>query len=318
MKITVLDGFGLNPGDLSWDSLALLGDLTVYDRTSPSELIKRAQGSNILLTNKTVIDADAITRLPDLRYIGVLATGYNVVDIEEALKRGIVVTNIPAYSTMSVAQQVFAFLLAVTNKVEHYTTEVREGKWTRCPDFCFWDTPLMEIAGKTFGIIGLGNIGKAVGKIALAFDMNVIAKTSKTQDFLPSGIKKVEYADLFSKSDIISLHCPLTDKNKELINRDTISQMKDEVIIINTGRGGLIDENAVAEGLKSGKIKAFCADVLSTEPPGSNNPLLEAPNVFLTPHIAWATKEARNRLMEISLNNLKAFIAGNPCNQVNC
>ena len=317
MKITVLDGYALNPGDLSWDGFKELGELTVYDRTSPSELIERAKDSEILITNKTVIDAETILNLPKLQYIGVLATGYNVVDIESAKNKGIIVTNIPAYSTMSVAQQVFALLLAVTNRPEHYANEVAEGKWSANKDFCFWDTRLIELAGKNFGIVGYGNIGQSVARIALAFGMKVLAVTSKDQKTLPSGVEKVSMEDLLSKSDVISLHCPLTPSTKHIINGQTISKMKDGVILINTGRGGLIEEDAVASALRNGKIRAFCADVLSTEPPSANNPLLNIPTAFITPHIAWATTEARIRLMEIAIANLKKFLTGNPQNVVN-
>ncbi|MCH5233993.1 MAG: D-2-hydroxyacid dehydrogenase [Muribaculaceae bacterium] len=316
MKITVLDGHGLNPGDLSWEDLGKLGELTVYDRTSTSELMDRAKDSEILITNKTVLDADTIASLPKLKYIGVLATGYNVVDIEEAHKRGIVVTNIPSYSTMSVAQRVFALLLAVTDRTEHYALENRKGAWNRSKDFCWWDTPLTELAGKKFGIVGMGNIGKAVSRIALAFDMEVLAYSSKDASELPSGVVKVSLNELYHDCDIISLHCPLTPSTKELINNETIDKMKDGVILINTGRGPLVNEKDVAEALEKGKIGAFCADVLSSEPPSADNPLLTAPNTYITPHIAWATKEARVRLMNIAVANVEAFLDGAPQNVV--
>lgn len=316
MKITILDGFALNPGDLSWDAFSTLGDVTVYDRTNPAELMERAKDSEILLTNKTVLNAESIKALPKLKYIGVLATGYNVVDIDAAHKQGVIVTNIPAYSTSSVVQHVFALLFAVTDRPEHYAIETRNGNWTRARDFCFWDTPLMEIAGKKFGIIGLGNIGMAVAKVALAFGMKVRAYTSKSIEDLPDGVEKVNLNTLFKESDIISLHCPLNDTTRHIINAGSIADMKTGVILINTGRGPLVDEQAVADALASGKIGAFCADVLSTEPPAADNPLLSAPNTYITPHIAWATKEARSRLMNIALDNVKAFISGQPQNQV--
>lgn len=316
MKITILDGFGLNPGDLSWKDFEELGEVKVYDRTSPSEVIERSQESEVLLTNKTVIDADTIEALPMLKYIGVLATGYNVVDVEAARKRGIVVTNIPSYSTMSVAQRVFSLLLAVTDRSEHYAQENREGAWTRSKDFCWWDTPLTELSGKKFGIIGMGNIGKAVSRIALAFDMEVLVYSSKPAEELPSGVKKSSLKDLYINSDVISLHCPLTADTRNIINKKSLSLMKNGVILINTGRGGLIDEKDVAEALKSGKLGAFCADVLSCEPPTNDNPLLTAPNSYITPHIAWATKEARTRLMNIAVTNLRQFLGGTPINQV--
>lgn len=316
MKITILDGYGMNPGDLSWDGIAALGELKVYDRTAPSEVIARSADSEALLTNKTVLDGETLRALPKLKYVGVLATGYNVVDTATARQLGIVVTNIPAYSTMSVAQMVFAHLLNVTDRVEHYAEENRQGRWSRNPDFCYWDTPVTELAGKTFGIVGLGHIGQAVAKIALAFGMKVIAFTSKEPEHLPDGVSKAGLDTLFAESDVVSLHCPLTPSTEKLINRQTLSEMKPGAILINTGRGPLIDEQAVADALRGGKLGAFCADVLSSEPPAADNPLLSAPNSFITPHIAWASKEARERLMQIAGANLKAFIEGHPVNDV--
>lgn len=316
MKITIFDGYGMNPGDLSWDGIAALGDLKVYDRTAPSEVIGRSADSEALLTNKTVLDGETLRALPKLKYVGVLATGYNVVDTATARQLGIVVTNIPAYSTMSVAQMVFAHLLNVTDRVEHYAEENRQGRWSRNPDFCYWDTPVTELAGKTFGIVGLGHIGQAVAKIALAFGMKVIAFTSKEPEHLPDGVSKAGLDTLFAESDVVSLHCPLTPSTEKLINRETLSKMKPGAILINTGRGPLIDEQAVADALRDGRLGAFCADVLSSEPPAADNPLLSAPNSFITPHIAWASKEARERLMQIAVANLKAFIEGNPVNDV--
>lgn len=317
MKIAVLDGYGLNPGDLSWEGFKEFGDLKVYDRTSSDKLMERARDCEVLLTNKTILDADTISRLPKLKYIGVLATGYNVVDIKAARDHGVTVTNIPAYSTMSVAQRVFSLLLAVTDRTEHYALENKKGAWSDSLDFCWWDTPLMELAGKLFGIVGMGNIGQAVARIAMAFGMEVLAFTSKENSQLPENIRKVSLNELFSQSDVISLHCPLTDSTHEMINKDSISQMKSGVILINTGRGPLVNESDVAEALKSGKISAFCADVLSSEPPCSSNPLLSAPNSFITPHIAWATKEARARLMSIAISNLSHFLSSSPVNIVN-
>lgn len=316
MKITILDGYGMNPGDLSWDGIAALGELKVYDRTAPSEVIGRSADSEALLTNKTALDGETLRALPKLKYVGVLATGYNVVDTATARQLGIVVTNIPAYSTMSVAQMVFAYLLNVTDRVEHYAEENRQGRWSRNPDFCYWDTPVTELAGKTFGIVGLGHIGQAVAKIALAFGMKVIAFTSKEPEHLPDGVSKAGLDTLFAESDVVSLHCPLTPFTEKLINRETLSKMKPGAILINTGRGPLIDEQAVADALRDGRLGAFCADVLSSEPPAADNPLLSAPNSFITPHIAWASKEARERLMQIAVANLKAFIEGNPVNDV--
>ena len=316
MKITVLDGYGLNPGDLSWKELETLGDVTVYDRTTPAEIFERAKDSEVLLTNKTVLNAETIASLPKLKYIGVLATGYNVVDIDAAKQKGVIVTNIPAYSTMSVAQRVFALLLAVTDRTEHYALENKKGAWASSKDFCWWDTPLMEIAGKKFGIVGMGNIGQAVARIASAFGMEVLAFTSKDASELPLAVKKVSLTDLFQKCDVISLHCPLTPSTKDLIDKESIDKMKTGVILINTGRGPLVNEKDVAVALESGKIGAFCADVLSSEPPASDNPLLSAPNSFITPHTAWATKEARLRLMGIAVDNIKNFLSGRPINVV--
>ena len=317
MKITILDGYSLNPGDLSWKPFEELGDLTVYDRTIPEDVLTRSKGSEILITNKTVITGDVLRKLPGLKYIGVLATGYNVVDIATAKELGIIVTNIPAYSTMSVAQKVFALLLAATDKVENYSKEIKEGKWSRNPDFCYWNNTLTELSGKTFGIIGLGNIGMAVARIAIAFDMKVKAFTSKEIEELPDGVEKATLDEIFKTSDVISLHCPLTPSTRHIINKDSLSLMKPSAIIINTGRGDLIDEKAVADALKENKISAFCADVLSSEPPLPDNPLLHAPNVYITPHIAWATFEARKRLMDLAASNLRSYLEGKPINVVN-
>lgn len=316
MKITVLDGYGLNPGDLSWEGMARLGDLTVYDRTPAELTFERSKDSEILLTNKTVIDGKTIEKLPKLKYIGVLATGYNIVDTETARKHGITVTNIPAYSTMSVAQMVFALILAVTNRVEHYTEENRNGKWSCNPDFCYWDTQLTEISGKTIGIAGLGHIGKAVAGIALAFGMKVLAYTSKSQEELPDGIKKCDLATLFADSDIVTLHCPLTPDTRHMANKERIATMKQGAILINTARGPLVDDRAVADALAEGKLRAFGADVMTTEPPAADNPLLSAPNAYITPHVAWATEEARRRLMQIATDNLAAFIEGRRVNVI--
>ena len=318
MKIIVLDGYGMNPGDLSWDRLKALGDVTVYDRTAPEETIERSAGAEILLTNKTIIGRNIIEKLPDLRYIGVLATGYNVVDTAAAREKGIVVTNIPAYSTDSVAQMVFSLLLAITNNVEHYTADNRAGRWSRNADFCYWDYPLTELAGKTFGIVGFGNIGSKVARIALAFGMKVLALSSKPADVLPAGVKKADGLDqLLNESDVLSLHCPLTDSTKHLINASTLAKMKPSAILINTGRGPLVDETALAEALNSGALRGAGVDVLSCEPPTIDNPLLYARNCYTTPHLGWATVEARQRLMDIAVANVANFIEGTPTNVVN-
>ena len=316
MKIVVLDGYGLNPGDLSWKGMDALGELTVYDRTSPSEMLERSQGAEVLITNKTLIIADNMAELPELKYIGVLATGYNVVDIDAAKARGIVVTNIPAYSTASVAQMVFAHILNITQRVGYYADENVKGRWTDSVDFCYWDTNLVELDGKKMGIVGYGNIGKATARIALAFGMEVLAYTSKEQKDLPQGVKKVTLDELFVESDVISLHCPLTPDTKELVNAKRLSMMKSSAILINTGRGPLVNEQDLADALNEGRIAGAGLDVLSVEPSVAGNPLLSAKNCFITPHIAWATKEARTRLMDIAVNNLKSYQEGNIINNV--
>ena len=316
MKIVVLDGYGLNPGDLSWSGMEALGELTVYDRTSPSELLERSEGAEVLITNKTLITAENMAELPNLKYIGVLATGYNVVDIDAAKARGIVVTNIPAYSTNSVAQMVFAHVLNITQHIGHYADENVKGRWSSNVDFCYWDTNLVELDGKKMGIVGLGNIGKATARIALAFGMEVLAYTSKEQKDLPQGVKKVTLNELFAESDVVSLHCPLTPDTKEMVNAERLSMMKPNAILINTGRGPLVNEQDLADALNEGRIAGAGLDVLSVEPAVANNPLLSAKNCFITPHIAWATKEARTRLMDIAVNNLKSYQEGNIINNV--
>ncbi len=316
MKIVILDGFGLNPGDLSWDAIQALGDVTIYDRTTPDELLERCKGAQALLTNKTLLTADTIEQLADLKYIGVLATGYNVVDINAAKEKGIVVTNIPSYSTDSVAQMVFAHILNITNRVGHYAHENSQGRWSKNKDFCYWDYPLAELAHKKIGIVGLGHTGMATARIAIAFGMQIFAYTSKVKLQLPVEIKKAELDDLFKECDIISLHCPLTDDTKSLVNKERISLMKKSAIIINTGRGPLINEQDLADALNQGVIAAAGMDVLSQEPPRDDNPLLTAKNCFITPHIAWATKEARERLMQIAVDNLKGFTDNRIINNV--
>lgn len=316
MKIVVLDGYGLNPGDLSWSAWETLGELKVYDRTSPSELLERSEGAEVLITNKTLITANDMALLPELKYIGVLATGYNVVDIDAAKARGIVVTNIPAYSTASVAQMVFAHVLNITQRVGYYADENTQGRWTNNADFCYWDTNLVELDGKKMGIVGYGNIGKATARIALAFGMEVFAYTSKDQKDLPQGVKKATLDELFAESDVISLHCPLTPDTKELVNANRLKTMKPNAILINTGRGPLVNEQDLADALNEGRIAGAGLDVLSVEPSVADNPLLRAKNCFITPHIAWATKEARTRLMDIAINNLRSYQEGNIINNV--
>lgn len=316
MKIIVLDGYGLNPGDLTWKGFEELGELTVYDRTSPSELLERAAGAEALVTNKTLITSENMDALPDLKYIGVLATGYNVVDIDAAKARGIVVTNIPAYSTASVAQMVFAHILNITQRVGYYADENKQGRWTKNADFCYWDTHLVELQGKKMGIVGFGNIGQATARIAQAFGMEVCVYSSKPQFALPSGIKKMELDELFGECDVVSLHCPLTPDTKEMVNAERLSKMKPNAILINTGRGPLINEQDLADALNEGKIAAAGLDVLSVEPSVEGNPLLGARNCFITPHIAWATLEARTRLMDIAVQNLKSYQNGQIVNNV--
>lgn len=316
MQIIILDGYTANCGDLSWEALENIGELTVYDRTRPEEVVLRAKDAEIVLTNKVCLRKQEIEQLPKLRYIGVLATGYNVVDLEAAKEHGIVVTNVPAYSTESVAQMVFAHLLTVTNRTEHYALLNRDGKWSSSPDFCYWDTPLTELAGKTLGIVGFGNIGRRVAVIALAFGMKVVASTSKTADQLPSGIGKRTIDELLKESDVVTLHCPLAPGTLHLINSQTLQMMKPSAILINTGRGPLVNDQDVADALKANRLRAYCADVLSEEPPKADNPLLGCENAFITPHIAWATKEARARLIEVAIANVRAFIDGRPVNVV--
>ena len=317
MKIVVMDGKGVNPGDMSWKQIQQFGELIVYERTASEEIIDHVGDAEIVLTNKTVFDEDTIAKLKNVKYIGVLATGYNVVDLKAASKRGIVVTNIPAYSTDSVAQMTFAHILNVTNHVDHYTRASRDGEWSRCPDFCYWDKPLVELAGKTIGIIGLGNIGMKVANIALNFGMNVIAYTSKEPKEIPNGINKASIDNILSDSDIISLHCPLTKQTRELINKDSIAKMKRSVIVVNTGRGPLVNEEDVANALHNGLIGAYCADVMCSEPPSADNPLFVEQNAYITPHVAWASKEARIRLMDIAEKNIHSFLSGKPINVVN-
>jgi glycerate dehydrogenase len=316
MKIVVLDGYGLNPGDLSWDAVSQLGELTVYDRTSSEEVIARSAGAEAILTNKTVITAEIMEALPDLKYIGVLATGYNVVNIDAAREKGIVVTNIPAYSTPSVAQMVFAHILNIAQQVQHHSEEVRKGRWTNNADFCFWDTPLIELREKKIGLVGLGHTGYNTARIAIGFGMQVTAYTSKSSLQLPPEIKKRTLDELFSECDIVSLHCPLTDETKELVNAERLRLMKPTAILINTGRGPLVNEQDSADALNAGKLYAAGLDVLSSEPPKADNPLLTARNCYITPHIAWASLEARTRLMDILVENIKAFQAGKPVNNV--
>lgn len=316
MKIVALDGYAANPGDLSWDELKALGECVIYDRTAPEEVLERAADAEVVLTNKVVITADMMAALPQLKYIGVMATGYNIVDIDAARERGIIVTNIPSYSTASVAQMVFAHILNIAQQVQHHSEAVHQGRWTASKDFCFWDTPLIELRGKKLGIVGLGNTGYTTARIAIGFGMEVYAYTSKSSFQLPPEIKKMELDQLFSECDIISLHCLLTDKTRELVNAARLKQMKPTAILINTGRGQLVNEQDLADALNNGQIYAAGLDVLSQEPPKADNPLLTARNCYITPHIAWASAAARERLMGILLDNLKGYMEGKVINNV--
>jgi len=320
MKIVILDGYTENPGDLSWDSLKSLGELTVYDRTSLTdvrEAIARIGDAESVITNKTPLTREVLDACPAIKYIGVLATGYNVVDVEAAKAKGILVCNIPAYGTEAVAQFAIALLLEICHHVAHHSDAVHSGRWESCPDFCFWDYPLIELAGKTMGIIGFGRIGQATGRIAKALGMKVIAYDEHVTD---SGRELAEYLDLdalYSRSDVISLHCPLFPSTQGIINRDSIARMKDGVILLNNSRGPLIVEQDLADALNSGKVYAAGLDVASSEPIAGDNPLLKAKNCLITPHISWASKESRQRLMDIAVGNLRAYMEGAPVNVVN-
>lgn len=318
MKTVVLDGNTLNPGDLSWEDLeALCDSLVVNPRTSREETLERARGADVLLTNKTVIDRELIEALPDLKYIGVLATGYNVVDVEAARERGIPVCNGPAYSTESVAQLVFAFILAHARRVEHHADLVRENKWAESEDFCFWDTPQVDLEGKMLGVIGFGNIGRAVARIGRAFGMQVLINSRSRPDDLPAECAFVAKNTLFARADFVTLHCPLTEENRYFVNRTVFEEMKKTAVLINTGRGPLVDETDLAEALRSGEIAGAGLDVMEREPPPPDHPLYRQENCLITPHLAWGTHKARRRLMRITVDNLKAWISGNPTNVVN-
>ena len=311
MRIVVLDGYTENPGDLSWDGLKKLGELTVYDHTAPELIDARIGDAEIIFTNKTPISAATIAAARNLRYVGVLATGFNVVDVAAARERGIVVTNIPTYGTAAVAQYVFALLLEICHHVGHHNRAVQAGRWSRGRDFCFWDYPLIELSGKTLGIIGYGRIGRATANIAKGFGMQVLA-----YDAYAEGPELTSLENLLRESDIISLHCPLSADNTGMINAESIGKMKDGVILINTARGPLINENDLRQALLSGKVFAAAVDVVSTEPIQMDNPLLGLDNCLITPHIAWANKESRSRLMDVAVSNLEGFLNGNTVNNV--
>jgi len=317
MKIVILDGFTLNPGDLSWDGLKSLGDCAIYDRTSPDEVVKRAADAELVLTNKTVLTREQINRLPKLKYIGVLATGYNIVDVAAARERGVPVTNVPTYGTRSVAQMTFALLLELTQHVGHHAQTVNEGRWARSPDFCYWDYPLMELDGLTMGIVGFGRIGRTVADLAVAFGMKVLAHSRTIPQKKLQNIDFVDLARLFRTADVVSLHCPLTTETKHLVNAERLLSMKPTAFLLNTSRGPLIDELALAKALNSDQIAGAAVDVLEVEPPRADNPLFTAKNCLITPHIAWATRSARARLMATAVANAKAFLDGKLQNVVN-
>lgn len=316
MKIVVLDGYALQPGDLSWSALEALGTVTVHDRTAPADVADRARGANILLTNKSLIPASVIQQLPDLRYIGVMATGYNVVDVAAARAQGITVSNVPAYSSPSVAQLTFALLLELCQGVGLHATSVRNGDWTASPDFSYWKMPLMELAGKTLAIIGFGQIGQSVARIGMAFGMRVIVSHKHPERDKMEGVTFTDQATCFREADVVSLHCPLNEANKEFVNAALLATMKPSAFLINTSRGPLIREADLAEALNKGVIAGAGLDVLSAEPPPAGNPLLSARNCYITPHIAWATREARSRLMDKTVENVKAFLDGKPQNVI--
>jgi glycerate dehydrogenase len=316
MKIVILDGYTLNPGDLSWSGFEKLGDCTTHDRTPEEQVIERAESADIILTNKVLLSKEVIDQIPKLKYIGVLATGYNIVDVDAAGEKDIVVTNIPAYGTESVAQMVFALLLENTQNVGYHSNSVRGGGWSASEDWCYWDKPLIELNDLTFGIIGFGRIGRATGKLAHAFSMKVIANDTKMPKKLPEWVMIADQDTIFRESDVLSLHCPLTPDNKEFVNSKKINLMKKNAFLINTSRGALINENDLAEALNNGIIAGAGLDVLSKEPPDVNNPLLSAKNCIIAPHIAWATKSARQRLMNIAVENLEKFLSGCPQNVV--
>jgi len=318
MKIVILDGYTLNPGDLSWEGLKKLGDLTIHDRTAPADVVSRCKDAEIVFTNKTPVNAAAQEQLPKLKYIGVLATGYNIVDVDAAKKLGIIVANVPGYGTSSVVQMTFALLLELTLHVQRHSDSVREGKWSRSLDFCFWDFPLVELAGKTIGIIGMGHIGGKVADVATAFDMKVIGNSrTRTDQSHRKNFRWAEIPDLLAASDVVSIHCPLFPETRGLINKANLALMKKTAFLLNTSRGPIVVDEDLADALNRDLIAGAGIDVLSSEPPPAGNPLFTAKNCIITPHISWATKEARARLMDIAVANLEAFLAGKPVNIVN-
>ncbi|HSU65525.1 MAG TPA: D-2-hydroxyacid dehydrogenase [Tepidisphaeraceae bacterium] len=315
-QIVYLDCFTVNPGDLDWEPLRALGDCVLYDRTPPEQVIPRAAESRIVLVNKIVLDGPTIRALPQLRYIGVTATGYNIVDVEAAKERNIVVTNVPTYGTRSVVQMTFALLLELTQHVGHHAQTVREGRWSASPDFCCWDRPLIELSGLTMGIVGLGRIGAEVGRVAQAFGMETIAASARGTQHSRAGVKTVSLDELFATSDVVSLHCPLTPETQKLVNAKRLASMKPTALLINTSRGGLVADQDLADALNRGQIAGAAVDVLSQEPPPMTNPLISARNCYVTPHIAWATRAARSRLLQVTVENIRAYLAGTPENRV--
>ncbi len=317
MKTVILDGYTSNPGDLTWDELHALGPCEIHDRTPVSEVVNRAGDAEIVLTNKTVLDRETLGRLPRLKYIGVLATGFNVVDVKAARERGIPVCNIPEYGTANVAQATFALLLELTNRSGHHAQTVKDGRWVASEDFCYWDYPLVELQGLTLGLVGAGRIGQAVAKIAMAFGMEVIAFNRSSPRQLPDFIRLTDLDTLFRESDVVTLHCPLSPENTGLVSAARLELMKPSAYLINTSRGGLVNESDLAQALDEGRLAGAGLDVLSVEPPRPDNPLLKAKNCLVTPHIAWATRSARARLIHMAVENVKAFVAGRPTNVVN-
>jgi len=317
MNIVILDGHTLNPGDLGWAELEALGKCEIHDRTPPEKIVERAANAEIVLTNKTVLNRETILQLPKLKFISVLATGFNVVDTAAARERGVAVSNVPAYGTRSVAQMTFALLLELAHRTGHHAQTVRDGRWSACPDFCYWDFPLVELEGLTMGIVGYGRIGESVGELARAFGMKVLANKSSPPKTVPAGVEFTDLETLFRRSDVISLHCPLTPQTKQLVNAERLGWMKPSAFLINTGRGPLIDEAALAAALNQGRLAGAALDVLAVEPPPSGNPIFTAKNCLVTPHIAWATRAARARLMETTVGNVKGFLDGKLQNVVN-
>ncbi len=317
MKIVILDGYTLNPGDLSWDELKQLGDVEIHDRTPQDKVVERAKDAEVVFTNKTPLGEDLLNQLPKLKFIGVLATGYNVINIEVAKQKGVVVSNVPGYGTPSVVQMTFALLLELCQHVQHHSNTVRDGKWSASKDFCYWDYPLVELENKTIGIVGFGDIGSKVGDVATAFGMNIIGNSrTQTDQGHRKNFKWASVPDLLKQSDVVSIHCPLTPETKGLINKENLQLMKPSAFLLNTSRGPVIVDQDLADALNNDVIAGAGIDVLSTEPPPAGNPLFTAKNCVITPHISWATKEARTRLMDITVNNLSAFLNGKPVNVV--